>query len=370
MNFARFLASSNLSSQEKEGNVMKRIFYAATILLMVSSPLAPAFASAPTGSIGTMALTIDGSGLTITRSGTPTFSAGTIVYQLFACSTPENAETSASPNNGPSACNELTDSSGNPFTGNSLNDAYRLTGTNPNRYSRYNTGVGEYITYTAKVVDTLVPYFVHPPSVRALGPLPPGSSGQNSGQSSAATVAPTLTKYSGPEFSALSAKPVMNGTSTTLTGKRLTQVSSIEIGGKAATFAAASDTELSLTPAADLAPGNYDLVIYSSAGKLTHINAVRVQSPLKAFSITSVSEGRITNDQYIEHALIAAMQQPELTKARCIVNGPNLAQAKAQAERLCALVRASNKSIETTVVESRSTVNNNKVYARVTYGWN
>jgi hypothetical protein len=179
----------------------------------------------------------------------------------------------------------------------------------------------------------------------------------------------TPVKYSGPEFSGLSAKPVAVGASSVLEGKRLNEVSSITIGGKSATFTATA-TELKLDVPKDLAPGLYDLVINSSAGKLTQINAVRVQGPLTALSVTTVSEGRISSEQLHEHALIAAMQQPELTKARCIVNGPNLAQAKAQAERLCALVRASNKNIETTVVESRSTVKNNKVYARVSYGWN
>jgi hypothetical protein len=52
------------------------------------------------------------------------------------------------------------------------------------------------------------------------------------------------------------------------------------------------------------------------------------------------------------------------------VNGSNLALAKAQAERLCALVAAANPNIETTVIEPRSTVKNNSVFARVTYGWN
>jgi hypothetical protein len=180
---------------------------------------------------------------------------------------------------------------------------------------------------------------------------------------------PPPAKYSGPEFSGLSAKPVAVGSSSVLEGKRLNEVSSITIGGKSATFTATA-TELKLDVPKDLAPGLYDLVIHSAAGKLTQINAVRVQGPLTALSVTTVSEGRISSEQLHEHALIAAMQQPELTKARCIVNGPNLAQAKAQAERLCALVRASNKNIETTVVESRSTVKNNKVYARVSYGWN
>jgi hypothetical protein len=198
-------------------------------------------------------------------------------------------------------------------------------------------------------------------------PLNIGGGGNLPGQNSAT---PAPAKYSGPEFSSLSLKPVMHGSSTTLTGKRLTQVSSIEIGGKAATFTAVSDTELSLTPAADLAPGTYDLVINSAAGKLTHMNAVRIQPALRSFSVTTRAENRITEEQYQEHSLIASMQQSELTKARCIVNGPNLAQAKAQAERLCALVKAANPNIETTVIDPRSTVKNNTVFARVTYGWN
>ena len=207
-----------------------------------------------------------------------------------------------------------------------------------------------------------------PPNVYAEGIVWALSQGQSQGNSGAS---PALTpvKYSGPEFSGLSAKPVAVGASSILEGKRLNEVSSITIGGKSATFTATA-TELKLDVPKDLAPGLYDLVINSSAGKLTQINAVRVQGPLTALSVTTVSEGRISSEQLHEHALIAAMQQPELTKARCIVNGPNLAQAKAQAERLCALVRASNKNIETTVVESRSTVKNNKVYARVSYGWN
>jgi hypothetical protein len=197
---------------------------------------------------------------------------------------------------------------------------------------------------------------------------PPNSPPPPVGQGSLGSVAPGA-KYAGPEFSGLSSKPVTVGASSVLEGKRLNEVSSITIGGKSATFTATA-TELKLDVPKDLAPGLYDLVIHSAAGKLTQINAVRVQGPRTSLSVTTISEGRISSEQLHEHALIAAMQQPELNKARCIVNGPNLAQAKAQAERLCALVKASNKNIETTVVESRSTVKNNKVYARVSYGWN
>ena len=193
-------------------------------------------------------------------------------------------------------------------------------------------------------------------------------SGAGTGTQSA--TAPTPAKYSGPEFSGLSAKGIMAGSSPRLEGKNLDEISSIEIGGKVATFTLDGDKALDLTLPEGLAPGLYDLVINSSAGKLTHINAIQVREPRRAFSVTTRSEGRISEDQYREHTIISAMQIPELNKARCIVNGANLAQAKAQAERLCALVAAANPNIETTVIEPRSTVKNNSVFARVTYGWN
>ena len=183
-----------------------------------------------------------------------------------------------------------------------------------------------------------------------------------------ANVAPA--KYSGPEFSGLSGMGVMTGSTGKLEGKRLNEISSIEIGGKAATFTATSTTELSLSLPAALAPGLYDLVINSSAGKLTHINAIQVRAPKQSFSIMTRSQGKISNDQYIEHSLIASMQIPELNKARCVVNASSMAMARAMADRLCAIVKASNPNIETTVVEPRSSVKGDAVFARVSYGWN
>jgi hypothetical protein len=177
-------------------------------------------------------------------------------------------------------------------------------------------------------------------------------------------------KYSGPEFSGLAGMGIMSGSTGKLEGKRLNEISSIEIGGKAATFTATSHEELELSLPAGLAPGLYDLVINSSAGKLTHINAIQVRAPKQSFSITTRSTGKISNDQYIEHSLIAAMQIPELNKARCVVNANSIAMARAMANRLCAVVKASNPNIETTVVEPRSSVKGDAVFARVSYGWN
>ena len=196
------------------------------------------------------------------------------------------------------------------------------------------------------------------------------SVGPGAGTSASSSDTPAPAKYSGPEFSALSGMGIMTGSTGKLEGKSLDQISSIEIGGKAATFTANSATELELSLPAGLAPGLYDLVINSSAGKLTHINAIQVREPKKSFSITTRSTGKISNDQYIEHSLIASMQIPELDKARCIVNASTQAMAQAMANRLCATVKASNPNIETTIVEPRSTVKGDAVYARVTYGWN
>ena len=195
---------------------------------------------------------------------------------------------------------------------------------------------------------------------------------QNNNQNNVPVVSetPTPAKYSGPEFSGLSGMGIMTGSTGKLEGKRLDQISSIEIGGKAATFTATSATELELSLPAGLAPGLYDLVINSSAGKLTHINAIQVREPRQSFSITTRSTGKISEEQYLEHSLIAAMQAPELNKARCIVNASTQAMAEAMAKRLCAIVKASNPNIETTVVVPRSTVKNDTVFARVIYGWN
>jgi hypothetical protein len=181
---------------------------------------------------------------------------------------------------------------------------------------------------------------------------------------------PTPVKYSGPEFSGLSGMGIMTGSTGKLEGKRLNEISSIEIGGKAATFTATSATELSLSLPAGLAPGLYDLVINSPAGKLTHINAIQVRAPKQSFSIMTRSKGKISEQQYLEHSLIASMQIPELNKARCVVNASSMAMARAMADRLCAIVKASNPNIETTVVEPRSSVKGDAVFARVSYGWN
>lgn len=347
---------------------MKKLVILFTAVTLSLLGVTPAHSSGPTAT-SNLSLTIAGDGRTITRGGTATFSSGTVVFRTEACSGVITAVTSTSANNSTYStqgvtCIELLDSSGNPFTGNDLASAYKENG--PSLYVPYDISDGAHIIYSAYVLVSANYYFVYTASVQATAPASQ-TPGQPLTPGTGNAAAPA--KYSGPEFSGLSGKGIMTGSASRLEGKNLDEISSITIDGKPAIFKLDGDKALDLTLPEDLAPGTYDLVINSSAGKLTHINAIRVREPLKSFSITSRSVGKISEEQYQEHALISAMQVPELNKARCVVNASSLAMAGAQAQRLCALVKAANPNIETTVVEARSTIKNDAVFARVSYGW-
>ena len=320
--------------------------------LMVSLTLNPSASLASTNPSSQPALSLSGSTLTTTLAS---WSGSSVTHFLRACTIVASKQETGTSVFGPSqiACRTLA-----------VDDL-----TTPSDLSLATVGPGEIydpadhgsnIVLVAGATVAGLNYYVWTDSVVYTG----GSSG------SSVDSTPTPAKYSGPEFSGLSGMGITTGSTGKLEGKRLDQISSIEIGGKAATFTATSATELELSLPADLAPGLYDLVINSSAGKLTHINAIQVREPRQSFSITTRSTGKISDEQYLEHSIIASMQAPELNKARCIVNASSQAMAEAMANRLCAIVKASNPNIETTVVVPRSTVKNDTVYARVIYGWN
>lgn len=177
-------------------------------------------------------------------------------------------------------------------------------------------------------------------------------------------------KYSGPEFASLNSTPVRPGEPSRLQGKKLREILSITGGGVAFEYIVIDDGTLELKVPSGLAPGVYDLVITSGAGRLTHISAIRVAAPKQSFAFTLRSTTRISEDDYLQHALVAGMQAPYLDKARCIANGASLEQARAQAERLCALVKAANPNIKTYVIEPRTSIRSNSMWSRVVYGWN
>jgi len=175
-------------------------------------------------------------------------------------------------------------------------------------------------------------------------------------------------KYSGPEFSGLSLKPVLNGTGTTLEGRKLDQISSITIDGKAAKLSDASDKSLKLELPAGLKPGVYDLVVNTANhGKLTHMNAIRIREELPATSLTIRGSGVLSGEEFKKLTAFSRTQNPDMNTVTCIVNSSSEGKSFMQARALCDRIAANNLNIKTTQFEARSTVEGSAVFARVVF---
>jgi hypothetical protein len=175
-------------------------------------------------------------------------------------------------------------------------------------------------------------------------------------------------KYSGPEFSGLSLKPVLNGTGTTLEGRKLDQISSITIDGKAAKLSDASDKSLKLELPAGLKPGVYDLVVNTANhGKLTHMNAIRIREELPATSLTIKGTGVLSGEEFKKLTAFSRTQNPDMNTVTCIVNSNSEGKSFMQARALCDRIAANNLNIKTTMFETRSTVEGSAIFARVVF---
>jgi hypothetical protein len=175
-------------------------------------------------------------------------------------------------------------------------------------------------------------------------------------------------KYSGPEFSGLSLKPVLNGTSTDLEGRKLDQISSITIDGKAAKLSDATDKSLKLELPAGLAPGVYDLVVTTANhGKLTHMNAIRIREELPPTSLTIKGSGVLSGEEFKKLTAFARTQNPDMNTVTCIVNSNSEGKSFMQARALCDRIASTNLNIKSTQFEVRSTVKSSAVFARVVF---
>jgi hypothetical protein len=180
---------------------------------------------------------------------------------------------------------------------------------------------------------------------------------------------PAPIKYSGPEFSSLSLKPVLSGTATTLEGRKLDQISSITIDGKPAKISDATDKSLKLELPAGLKPGAHDmLVVTVSHGKLTHMNAFRVREVMPDTSLTIKGSGVLSGEEFKKLTAFARTQNPEMNTATCIVNSNSEGKSFMQARALCDRIAATNLNIKTTMFETRSTVQGSAIFARVVFG--
>ena len=91
---------------------------------------------------------------------------------------------------------------------------------------------------------------------------------------------PTPAPYSGPIISSVSttssAITAQGGQELVITGDRLSSVSKVMIDGQDATISSSKEDGLVVTVPAGLEPGTYDLVIESSIGNLTYLDAITV----------------------------------------------------------------------------------------------
>jgi hypothetical protein len=175
-------------------------------------------------------------------------------------------------------------------------------------------------------------------------------------------------KYSGPEFSGLSLKPILNGSSTTIEGRKLDQISSITIDGKAAKLSDATDKSLKLELPAGLKPGVYDLVVNTANhGKLTHMNAIRIREELPATSLTIRGSGVLSGEEFKKLTAFSRTQNPDMNTVTCIVNSSSEGKSFLQARALCDRIAANNLNIKTTMFEARSSVEGSAIFARVVF---
>jgi len=198
-------------------------------------------------------------------------------------------------------------------------------------------------------------------------PVTNGSTvGGASSQGPGAGAAPI--KYSGPEFSELSLRPALAGSSATLEGRKLDQISSVTIGGKAAVLSNATDKSVNIGLPAGLAPGVYDLVVTTANhGKLTHMNAIRVREVLPETSLTIKGTGVFTGEEFKKLTAFSRTQNPDMNTVTCIVNSNSEGKSFMQARALCDRISATNLNIKNTKFEARSTVEGSASFARVVF---
>jgi hypothetical protein len=175
------------------------------------------------------------------------------------------------------------------------------------------------------------------------------------------------TVYSGPQILVtLTPRPILPGGSLVFTGDNLSSITSATIGSKAASLNFDPKTGLTIGTPDGLTPGKYDLVMQSSFGKLTHINAVTIKAPTPTQTIGFKGEGEYLNEaQVAELVAFNASLNADYEKVRCIVNAADAEVAKALAIRVCAHVaRGEARNVEV-IQDVRSTFKGSGFWVRV-----
>jgi hypothetical protein len=227
----------------------------------------------------------------------------------------------------------------------------------PGSLTRDSSGTPPFVVIQSRTSNSSLTYFV----------TKNYSGGGSTPSPRAATPAAPI-KYSGPEFTELNQKPALSGTSVSLAGRKLNEISTITVDGKAAKFSDATDKSLKLELPAGLKPGVYDLVVTTAShGKLTHMNAIRIREEFPPTSLTIRGTGVLSGEEFKKLTAFARTQNPEMNTVTCIVNSGSEGKSFTMARALCGRIAQNNLNIKTTQLEVRSTVESSAVFARVVF---
>ncbi len=170
-----------------------------------------------------------------------------------------------------------------------------------------------------------------------------------SGGGSSPSVVVSRTVYSGPQILVtITPRPILPGASLVFTGENLSAITSATIGAKTASLSFDAKTGLTIGTPDGLTPGKYDLVMQSSFGKLTHINAVTIKAPTPTATIGFRSDAQHLNEkQVLDLVAFNKTLNPDYEKVRCIVNASDPKTAKRIADLVCAHVaRGEARNVE------------------------
>jgi hypothetical protein len=186
--------------------------------------------------------------------------------------------------------------------------------------------------------------------VRYIVAAPPiGGGSGGSGGSSGSSPRPATSRYEGPEILAVDTfRPVTSGEKLVFTGRNLSAVSSATIGSKTASLSFDAKAGLSIGTPEGLTPGKYDLVMKSSYGTLTHINAVTIKAPTPTVTTGFRSDAQhLSEKQVLDLVAFNKTLSADYEKVRCIVNAADEKTAKRIADLVCAQVaRGEARNVE------------------------
>jgi hypothetical protein len=191
--------------------------------------------------------------------------------------------------------------------------------------------------------------------------------GVSGGSSTPSSTIASPSVYSGPQILAIeNPRPIIAGGSLVFTGRGLESVTQATIGAKTASLSFDAKTGLTIGTPDGLAPGKYDLVMQSSFGKLTHINAVTIKSPTPTKALAFKGSGEYLDEAQVS-SLVAfnAGLNVDYEKVRCIVNAADAEVAKSIAIRVCAHVaRGEARNVEV-IQDVRSNFQGSGFWVRV-----